>query len=73
MSSERGKGLLYIGGTINSKPSDQTDLKQQRKLNLGGGGESTYKGETNRRDPQAGWPMGWAGRPTTGTIWPTLW
>jgi hypothetical protein len=43
--------LLYIGGTINSEPSDQTDLKQRRRLNLGGSGEPTYEGEADRQDP----------------------
>ena len=38
---------VYIGGSVNSRPSDQTDLKGQRRCNLGGGGESTFEGETD--------------------------
>jgi hypothetical protein len=33
----------YIGGNIKSGPSDQTDLEQRRRLNLGGGGKPTYE------------------------------
>ena len=43
-----GKGLLYIGGSINSGPSDQTNLKGERRCNLRGGGELTYEGEPDR-------------------------
>ena len=43
-----GEGLLYIGQSINSGPSDQTGLKEQRRCNLGGGGESIFEGGANR-------------------------
>ena len=47
MAAGRGVGLLYIGRSINSGPSDQTDLKERRRCNLGGGGELTFEGEAN--------------------------
>jgi hypothetical protein len=50
MSLGRGVGAAIYRGTFNYEPSDQTDLKQQRRLNLGGGGEPTYEGEADRRD-----------------------
>ena len=36
IASGRGQGLVYIGQSINSGPSDQTDLKERRRCNLGG-------------------------------------
>jgi hypothetical protein len=47
----RGQGLVYIGWGINSGPSDQTDLKEWRRCNLGDGGKSTYEGGANWWDP----------------------
>ena len=38
---------VYIGGSINSGPSDQTNLKGQRRCNLGGDGELTFEGEVD--------------------------
>ena len=43
-----GQGLVYIGRSINSGPSDQTDLKERRRCNLGGGGEPTFEGGADR-------------------------
>ena len=40
--------VVYIGGNINSGPSDQTDLKGWRRYNLGGGGELTFEAEADR-------------------------
>jgi hypothetical protein len=40
--------MVYIDRSINSEPSDQTDLKGQRRCNLGGGGEPTFKREADR-------------------------
>jgi len=40
--------VVYIGGSVNSRPSDQTDLKGQRRCNLGAGGEPTFKAEADR-------------------------
>jgi hypothetical protein len=45
---------INIGGSVNFGPSDQTDLKGQRRCNLGCGGEPIMKG---------GWHMGPLGRP----------
>jgi len=42
--SWRGYRAVYIGGSVNSGPSDQTDLKGQCRCNLGGGGKLTYEG-----------------------------
>ena len=39
---------VYIGGSINSGPSDQTDLKGWRRYNLGGSGELTLKREADQ-------------------------
>ena len=44
MALGRGQGLVYIGWRVNSGPSDQTDLKERCRCNLGGGGEMTFKG-----------------------------
>ena len=49
MAPGRGQGLVYIGQSINSRPSDQTDLKEQRRCNLGGSGEPTFEGEADRQ------------------------
>jgi hypothetical protein len=38
----RGVGAaIYIDRSINSEPSDQTDLNKWRRCNLGGSGEPT--------------------------------
>ena len=39
---------VYIGRSVNSGPSDQTDLKGWCRCNLGGGGEPTFKAEADR-------------------------
>ena len=39
---------VYIGGSINSGPSDQTDLIERRRCNLGGSGEPTFEGGADR-------------------------
>ena len=44
-----------------SEPLDQTDLKEWRRCNLGGGGEPTFKAEADWWDPQAGRPTSGAG------------
>ena len=51
MTPGRGVHAVYIGGSVNSEPSDQTDLKGWRRCNLGGGGEPTYEREPNRWGP----------------------
>ena len=65
MASGRGEGLLYIGGYVKSGPSDQTDLKQRRRCNLGGSGEPTFEGEDDMWVP-------WADRPASGVGWPHM-
>ena len=57
--------MLYIGGSINSGPSDETNLKGWRRCNLGGGGEPTYEAE-------ADWWNHWASRPVGGAGWPHM-
>ena len=37
-------GLIYIGWSVNFGPLDQTNLKERRRCNLGGGGEPTFEG-----------------------------
>ena len=61
MALGRGYRAVYIRGSINSGPSDQTDLKQRRRCNLGGSGEPTFEGEDDMWVPWAGWPAGGAG------------
>ena len=39
---------VYIGGSVNSGPSDQIILKVRRRCNLGGGGEPTFEAEADR-------------------------
>ena len=51
MALLEGYRAVYIGGSINSEPSDQTDLKERRRCNLGGSGEPTFEGEADGRDP----------------------
>jgi hypothetical protein len=48
MALGRGQGLVYIGQSINSRPLDQTDLKERRRYNLGGDGKLTYEREADR-------------------------
>jgi len=43
-----GYRAIYIGGSVNSRPSDQTNLKGQRRCNLGGSGEPTFEGEADQ-------------------------
>jgi hypothetical protein len=64
--------LVYIGQSINPKPSDQTDMKERHRCNLGGGGEPTYEGGTARWDQGVGWPIGGAGHPHMLVSWPLL-
>ena len=67
-----GVGLLYIGRGINSGPSDQTDLKERRRCNLGGGGEPTFEGGPNRWAQGAGRTAGGADRPHMVATCPPL-
>ena len=48
MALGRGQGLVYIGQSVNSRPTDQTNLKEWRRCNQGGGGEPTFKGGADR-------------------------
>jgi hypothetical protein len=41
----RGQGLVYIDRSINSRPLDQTDLKERRRCNLGDGGGTDVEAE----------------------------
>ena len=43
MAPGRGVGLVYIGQSVHHEPLDQTDLKERRRINLGGGGEPTFE------------------------------
>ena len=63
MAPGRGVGAAIYRGGVNSRPSDQTDLKGWRRCNLGGDGELTYEGEPDRWGPHASQPRGGAGRP----------
>ena len=47
MALGRGYRAVYILGSINSGPSDQTDLKEWRRCNLGGDGEPTFEAEAD--------------------------
>jgi hypothetical protein len=40
-----------MGGSINYRLSDQTNLNKRRRCNLGGGGEPTFEGEADRWGP----------------------
>ena len=42
---------IYIGGSINFVPLDQTDLKGWRRCNIGGGGKLTFEAEADRWAP----------------------
>ena len=53
-----GYRAVYIGSSVNSEPSDQTDLKEWRRCNLGGGGEPTFEGGADRWGTQASCPIG---------------
>ena len=59
------QGLVYIGGSVNPEPSDQTDLKERRRCNLGGGAEPRFEGGADR------WAQG-ARRPASGAGWPHM-
>ena len=39
---------VYIGRSINSRPSDQTYLKERHRCNLGHGGEPIFEGGADR-------------------------
>ena len=65
MDLGRGQWLVYIGRSINFGPLDQTNLKERRRCNLGGGGEPTFEAEADWWDPRAGWP-------TSGADWPHM-
>ena len=65
--------MLYMGRSINSAPSDQTDLKERRRCNLGGGGEPTFEGGADRWAQGAGRPAGGVGRPHMAATYPLLW
>jgi hypothetical protein len=49
-----GKGLVYIGRSINPKPSDQTDLNKLCRCNLGGGGGTDVEAEADMWDQGIG-------------------
>jgi len=51
----RGARLEYIGRSVNSEPSDQTDLNKWRICKLGGGGGTVVEAEAAR------WPQGSGG------------
>ena len=72
MASKRGQGLVYIGWSINSEPSDQTDLKERRRCDLGGGGEPTFEGGADRWAQVAERPAGGADWPHMATTCPPL-
>ena len=69
---------VYIGGSVNSGLSDQTDLKERHRCDLQDGGEPTFKGETDPWVPQADRLVGGAGRPhmlapRRGSRWFAFW
>ena len=64
--------MVYIGQTINSGPSDQTDLKEQCRCILGGGGELTFEGGSDRWAQGAEWPAGGADQPHMAAMCPLL-
>ena len=72
MALGRGQGTVYIGWSVNSGPSDQTDLKEQRRCNLGGGGEPTFEGGANRWAQGARRPIGGASQPHMEATYPPL-
>jgi hypothetical protein len=47
----RGHVGPLIHSIVKYEPSIGTDLEQQHRLDLGGGGEPTYKGGTDRWTP----------------------
>jgi hypothetical protein len=58
-----GLGLVYIGRSVNPKPSDQTDLNKWRRCNLGGGGGTDVEVEADRWAQGACRLAGGAGQP----------
>jgi hypothetical protein len=52
-----GKGLVYIGRSINPKPSDQTDLNKPCRCNLGGGGGTDVEAKADMWDQGIGQPI----------------
>ena len=65
MALGRGQGLVYIGQSVNSGPSDPTNLKEWRRCNLGGGEELTFEEGADRWAQGARWPVG-------GASWPHM-
>jgi hypothetical protein len=55
----------YIGRSVNSEPSDQTDLNKRCRCNLGGGGGTDVEAEADM------WDQG-IDRPAGGVGWPYL-
>ena len=72
MALRRGYRAVYIGGSVNSGPSDQTDLKERRRCNLGGGGEPTFEGGADRWAQGGGRPVGGASQPHMVATYPLL-
>ena len=57
--SEGGAGVGYIGRSVNPEPSDQTDLKEQRRCNLEGIGGTNIEAKTDMwGQDQLGRPLG---------------
>jgi hypothetical protein len=54
----KSPAALRILNDVTSEPLDQTNLKQQHRLNLNGGGEPTYEAEAD----QWGQHISWVGR-----------
>ena len=52
-----GAGAGYIGRRVNPKTSDQTNLKEQRRCNLGSGGGTDIKAEHDRLGQVASYPL----------------
>ena len=72
MDLGRGQGLVYIGRSINSRLSDQTDLKERCRCTLGDGGEPTFKGGVDRWAQGTEWPIGGAEWPHMAATYPPL-
>jgi hypothetical protein len=49
MALGRGYRAVYIGQSVNSRPSDQIDLKHRCRLNLKGSGRVHVEGESEKR------------------------
>ena len=57
---------------MNSGPSNQTDLKECRRYNLGDDAEPTFKGGADRWAHGARQPIGGAGQPHMAATYPLL-